>query len=832
MKRTKNVAPLTFILLALVAAALSFGAPAGATEIASNTNEAATADVVAAREATAEDAGDVAPTAEATEAAAEAVAETTEAANEVSSTQDAAATTDTAAAEVALTPEPLTEEAPAQEDDALALDAAATATCTFSSAQQTLSADAAGTTTSTVVSSKTYLFLPSYTDITKVALSFEASDGSESITLVPKTGKATAFTSGGTINLSNFNKKDGAYLVTYRPSGSSATSTLYVMVSANIRTMYLISDDPTNKGRAYIEGSKNHSTKATGTLLMVDPDGTVVYNGKLSQIKGRGNSTWSSQYAAKKPYQIKLKNKTDLLETGDKSNKAKTWVLLANASDPTLLRNTIAYKLAKAVGLEGTPECAPVDLYYDGEYRGSYLLSEKVQIGSGRVDINNMEDALDEEQGEGTVDALGDLPVDTATNKYGDKFQYVVGATYPQDITGGYIVELDSAYGKNERCWMQLSSLESTLVFAVKDPENLSIEQMKYISERMHEYVVANKNNTSLKGIGDATSQGKSLLINELTWNCDYAGSSTYFYLPSKNDAQGNIVYAGPVWDFDTAFGVRTDGGNRDGQAAEGIFLSEGYWFASNSAVTAAETTAYNEQLLPLLKKFMNGESTAELKSFNALVDEISASEAMNHALWGAYVTFGNSADPYQTYAENVDYLRSWFAQRIDYLESYFGEGNSSNGSMATAAMYRMYNPNSGEHFYTASTVERDSLKKAGWKYEGIGWYAPTTGAKVYRLYSGTDHHYTTNTKERDSLISAGWKYESVCWYSAESNGKALAGAQALYREFNPNVVPTARFNNSGSHNYTLSKAEHVHLCSIGWRDEGTAWYGYKSAKK
>lgn len=40
--------------------------------------------------------------------------------------------------------------------------------------------------------------------------------------------------------------------------------------------------------------------------------------------------------------------------------------------------------------------------------------------------------------------------------------------------------------------------------------------------------------------------------------------------------------------------------------------------------------------------------------------------------------------------------------------------------------MYRMYNPNSGEHFYTANSFEKDSLTKSGWKYEGIGWYAPT----------------------------------------------------------------------------------------------------------
>ena len=43
--------------------------------------------------------------------------------------------------------------------------------------------------------------------------------------------------------------------------------------------------------------------------------------------------------------------------------------------------------------------------------------------------------------------------------------------------------------------------------------------------------------------------------------------------------------------------------------------------------------------------------------------------------------------------------------------------------------MYRMYNPNSGEHFYTANSYERDNLKSLGWHYEGVGWVAPVTSS-------------------------------------------------------------------------------------------------------
>lgn len=133
--------------------------------------------------------------------------------------------------------------------------------------------------------------------------------------------------------------------------------------------------------------------------------------------------------------------------------------------------------------------------------------------------------------------------------------------------------------------------------------------------------------------------------------------------------------------------------------------------------------------------------------------------------------------------------------------------------------MWRLYNPNSGEHFYTASVNEREHLVDSGWRMEGVGWTAPSEGDDVYRLYNknGGEHHYTTDAKERDALVAKGWKDEDVGWKSG--------GDIVLKREYNPHAF-------SCNHNYTTSDKEHNHLVSIGWRDEGTAWKatgeGYK----
>jgi flagellum-specific peptidoglycan hydrolase FlgJ len=131
--------------------------------------------------------------------------------------------------------------------------------------------------------------------------------------------------------------------------------------------------------------------------------------------------------------------------------------------------------------------------------------------------------------------------------------------------------------------------------------------------------------------------------------------------------------------------------------------------------------------------------------------------------------------------------------------------------------MYRLYNKNSGEHFYTASENEASNLIKLGWRNEGIGWYAPTSSSTpVYRLYNPNagDHHYTFNKGERDNLVKVGWKYEGIGWYSSD------AKAVKLYRAYNPNA------KKAGSHNYTVDSNEQKVLIKAGWRDEGLAWYG------
>ena len=137
--------------------------------------------------------------------------------------------------------------------------------------------------------------------------------------------------------------------------------------------------------------------------------------------------------------------------------------------------------------------------------------------------------------------------------------------------------------------------------------------------------------------------------------------------------------------------------------------------------------------------------------------------------------------------------------------------------AIAITPMYRLYNPNSGEHFYTGSVEERDGLVALGWQLEGVAWNAPVDeGAPVYRTYNPNsgDHHYTMSWEEVENLVAVGWKYEGIAWNSAAAEGNV-----GQFRLYNPNA-------DCGSHHYTSSVEERDYLVSLGWIFEGIGWYG------
>lgn len=134
------------------------------------------------------------------------------------------------------------------------------------------------------------------------------------------------------------------------------------------------------------------------------------------------------------------------------------------------------------------------------------------------------------------------------------------------------------------------------------------------------------------------------------------------------------------------------------------------------------------------------------------------------------------------------------------------------SSSEDTVPVYRVYNPNSSEHFYTTNTAERNMLIRIGWRDEGLGWYSAKDGSPVYRVYNPNtgDHHYTTSKTEINNLVKNGWRDEGKSWNSA--------GSVPIYRLYNPNQ------KNAGAHHFTKDGNEKNALVRAGWNYEGVSW--------
>ncbi len=281
-----------------------------------------------------------------------------------------------------------------------------------------------------------------------------------------------------------------------------------------------------------------------GYAEIVDANGATVYDDKL-EIKGRGNSTWGLE---KKPYNIKLEEKTNLFDMG----KSKKWSLIANHGDASLIRNSLAYAAAENAGLDYAPKFEPVDVYINNNYMGSYLLTTRVEIDKTRVNIDNLED-LNEEANPGV-----DIEALPRGGVYGSVSGYVKGSRKwfdipknPENVTGGYIIELELPYRYTDEVSGFVS--ENGQAVTLKSPEFASKAEADYIADYYQAFESALHKGASLAEIAkycNIESFAKSYIFNEWVANHDAGLTSTYLYKPAND-----TLYLGPVWDFDSAFG-------------------------------------------------------------------------------------------------------------------------------------------------------------------------------------------------------------------------------------------------------------------------------------
>lgn len=219
------------------------------------------------------------------------------------------------------------------------------------------------------------------------------------------------------------------------------------------------------------------------------------------EVKGRGNATWAQ---AKKPYQIKLAQKANLLGLGER----RKWILLANFVDNTNLRTDTAFYLEKMLGDKFAYEGEFVELYINDDYEGLYYLARGIEIGKNAVDLK---------------DSLGVL------------------------------VELDNAYAKNESEYYVTSGGEHLTIkdARTKDYANVAMEDFM-VNFNALELAVGQKDFESIAQLIDVESFARYYLLEEFIVNPDAYFTSQYFYKDGPEDK----IHAGPAWDFDIALNL------------------------------------------------------------------------------------------------------------------------------------------------------------------------------------------------------------------------------------------------------------------------------------
>jgi hypothetical protein len=335
-----------------------------------------------------------------------------------------------------------------------------------------------------------------------------------------------------------------------------------------------------------------------------------------AEIRGRGNSTWN--YYNKKPYRIKLDSKASLLGMGS----GKSWVLLANYRDPSNFMNAVTFDMARFMDMPYTNNNRFVEVYLNNSYIGMYQLTEQIQQGDKRVDIDEINGVL--------------LNLDLDDGPY-----YSPGT------------------GDN------FNSSVYDLPVSIKHPEEITSAQVEAIKTDFAqlEQFIKNRDMNSLAQRLDIKSMIDFLIIQEMTRNVELVTPrSMYMY----KDVDG-IYHFGPVWDFDGGFAF--DWASMSN--GHGYFGSQS-WLMGKTNPATHPNTAYNFISGFFVNLFGNAQFLAAYKArwnelkpgmlnycFNRLDDyalHCDSAMANNAKRW----PIGKDYDT------EIDKLRSWLTTRSD----------------------------------------------------------------------------------------------------------------------------------------------------------------------
>lgn len=428
-------------------------------------------------------------------------------------------------------------------------------------------------------------------------------------------------------------------------------------------------------------------------IIIISENGTNVLEAP-GESRLRGNNSMTHP---KKPYRIKFDKKQQPL---DAPAKAKKWTLINNYGDKTLMRNMIAFEVARNVGMEYVPYSRPVDVILNGEYKGCYQLCDQIEVGDGRVPVTEMEE----------TDISGD------------------------ELTGGYLIEVD-AYASGEISWFQ-SSRGIPVTIKSPDDDKITAEQKSYIKSYFNKLenaaysVKYDSPTTGYRTMLDITSFLQHFIVGEVSGNTDTYWS-TYMY-KKRNDPK---FYVGPVWDFDLAF----ENDNRTYPINnKTCYIYQ--WVNSSSAgtmdvlverIVVNDTRTAGDLLEMWSATRSNGLSGESLCDFvDKWAEEMDASQRLNFMRWDILNTkVHENPQASGSYEGEVAWVKNYLRERIAWMDNKIGYDPSSVGnigieteelSLSEVAEWRVYNVGGQEVYSVDGELSTTSLLPGIYIVKGV----------------------------------------------------------------------------------------------------------------
>lgn len=452
------------------------------------------------------------------------------------------------------------------------------------------------------------------------------------------------------------------------------------------------------------EGTRNFLTDENNSNFLN-------YNGRIS-IELRGSS---SQFLEKKPYALTTlqannvsNNNVSLLEMPEEND----WILNPLAFDQSLMRDNLSYDLARSIGSYAarTQYC---EVMVNGDYRGVYMLSEKIKVDAERVNIVKMTET------------------DTAL---------------PQ-LSGGYITKCDKTTGGDPVAWSFETFIgnEVNFIHDTPNPTSVTIEQNDYIFNIFDslETIASNQNSSIENGypsVIDVPTFVDFIILNEIASNVDGYQLSSYFH----KDRNGKLR-AGPIWDFNLTYGLDVFGDRSQTnvwQFNNGDNVGAKFW--RNLFVNPTFKCYLKRRWISDTATGMPLNLNTIFSKLDSYATKLAEAAVREQTRWGSVPDFLNS----------VQDIKTWLTARYQWLADNLGAiGNCSFPNPARLVISKInYNPISNGTF-TSNQLEfleitnnsNSSVNISGYYFKelGITYIFPNGSAigpqeKIYLVSNAT----------------------------------------------------------------------------------------------